>query len=337
VSPGEALLDTAFVTVYSPLAKPLSFLVLELVVLASGVLGLRHALRALRSGDRGPLFTWATIFVYGLAMEVLSYNFTSSFVHGQFTVMFYRRQLPLYVTVIYPVLLYTAIATAGRLRLHRAAEPFVAGLLIVAMDVPFDILGPVAGWWSWSDRDPNMAYRWLGVPVTSYYWHFAFGGILAALTRAARPYLTGPRRFLLALPVAGLTIVLGVLSFLPFHLLKALGVADGTVVAGLLGLGVAVLVLAKKTPPGDRDALLLATPVLFYGAHLLFAVVLFMVGLVGFGSRFAAIAVVTGLAAVAHARAHRLGAEPPPTPEPAQSPGTGGAAAVTSRGSTPAP
>ncbi len=193
MSAADPLLDTAFVTVYSPLAKPLSFLVLELAVLVAGALGFRHAWRALREGDRGPLFTWVTIFTYGLTMEILSYNFVDNFAHGQFTVMFYRRQLPLYVTLIYPVLLYTGIATAGRLRLHRAAEPFVAGLLIVAMDAPFDILGPVTGWWSWSDHDPNISFRWLGVPVTSYYWHFAFGGILAALTRAASPFVRSGR------------------------------------------------------------------------------------------------------------------------------------------------
>jgi hypothetical protein len=320
VSLAEPLLDTAFITVSSPFARPLSFLLLELVVLSSGVLGLRHALRA---PSRGPLFTWVTIFVYGLVMEVLSYNFTTAFAHGQFTVMFYRHQLPLYVTAIYPVLLYTAIATARRLRVHRAAEPFVAGLLIVAMDVPFDILGPVAGWWSWSDADPNMAYRWLGVPVTSYYWHFAFGGILCALTRAVQPYVEAPARearFLLAIPVSLLTIVLGVLSFLPFHLLKAIGVSEGVIVGGLLGLGGAVLVVAKKERPQDRDELLLAIAALFYGAHLSFAVVRLVLGLrsgpglEGFLSRFVAIAAVTVLAAVAHERAQAV--KPAPTLSP---------------------
>jgi hypothetical protein len=298
------LVDTAFVTLRSPLGRPISFLVLELVVLTAGVLGALHARRALRGGDRGPLFTWLTIFVYGLVMELGSYNFIDSFEHGQFTVMFYHHQLPLYVCAIYPVLLYTAIATAGRLRTSRAAEPFIAGLLIVAMDAPFDILGPVAGWWSWSDTDPNMAFRWMGVPVTSYYWHFAFGGILSALTRAARPYLTTPARFALVLPAALLTPVLGVVSFLPFHLLKAQGVADGTVVAGLLATGAAVTLLAKKAPPEGKDALLLATPVLYYAALLALALAFALQGVPGMGSKLAAITGVVALAALVHARAH---------------------------------
>jgi hypothetical protein len=305
VSAAGPLLDTAFVTVYPPLSKPLSFLVLELVVLVSAGLGLAHARRALRAGDRGPLFTWIAIFVYGITMELLAYNFVKNFAHGQFTVMFYGRQLPLYVTAIYPVLLYTAIATAGRLGLSRWAEPFVAGLLIVAMDAPFDILGPVAGWWQWFDTDPNVAYRWLDVPVTSYYWHFAFGGILAALCRAVRPYLVKPARFALALPVAALTIVLGVVAFLPFHGLKALGVSDGAVVAALLAVGAAVALFAKKGRPEGRDGLLLATLVLFYGAHLAVAVGIAAHGAPGFRVKLGAVIAVTALAALAHASAHR--------------------------------
>jgi hypothetical protein len=299
------VVDTAFVTLRSPLAGPPSFLVLELVVLATGILGLAHARRALHAGDAGPLFTWLTIFVYGLAMELLSYRFVDNFTHGQFTVMFYHRKLPLYITTVYPALLYTAIATARRLRPSRRAEPFVAGLLIVAMDVPFDILGPVTGWWSWSDHDPNLAFRWLGVPVTSYYWHFAFGGILAALTRAATPVVRSEARFVLVLPVAALTIVLGVVSFVPFHALKALGVADGTIVAGLLAIGAVVTVLARKERPVRRDALLLAAPVLFYGAHLGLAIALAAQGTPAAGPRLLVIAAVIALAAVAHAQAHR--------------------------------
>jgi hypothetical protein len=303
----DPVVDGAFVTLRSPLAEPPSFLVLELVVLAAGILGYLHARRALISRDRGPLFTWLTIFVYGLAMELLSYNFVDNFTHGQFTVMFYHRKLPLYVTTVYPALLYTAIATARRLRPSRRAEPFVAGLLIVAMDVPFDILGPVSGWWSWSDHDPVLAFRWLGVPVTSYYWHFAFGGILAALTRAVTPRVTSGPRFLLALPVAALTIVLGVVSFVPFHVLKARGVADGTIVAGLLAIGAVVTVLARKERPSGRDALLLAVPVLFYGAHLALAIVLAAQGVPGASIRLAVIAAVIAPAAGVHAQAHRPG------------------------------
>jgi hypothetical protein len=265
-------LDTVAVTLYAPWSRPLVHLALEVVVVLLGALTLVHAWRARRGGDLLPLFTWATILVYGLAMELLSYNFVENFVHAQFSVMFYHRKLPLYVTAVYPTLLYTGIATARRFQFPRWAEAFAAGLLIVAMDIPFDIVGPHAGWWSWSPTDPLLAYRWCGVPVTSYYWHLAFGGILAALTSAMAPHLRSPRQLVLALPAALLTIVLGVVAFLPLHGLAALGVSHGVVVAGAWAWCFAVLVAAvKRRDDAPPDVLLLALPATFYAFHAVVA------------------------------------------------------------------
>lgn len=315
--PPRALLDTAFVTIHSPGSVGLSFLGLEITVVLCGVLALLHALRERRRGDGMPLFIWGASFTYGIVMELLSYNFLSSFVHGQFTVMFYRHQLPLYVVTLYPVLQYTSIVTARRLRSGIVAQMFLAGLFIVAMDMPFDILGPTQGWWSWSASDPNMAFRWHDVPVTSYYWHCAWGGILAGLTRAfgrwggeaQKPW----RVALLALPLAFLTIFLGVLSFLPFHLLKYLGVPDGTIVAGLFALGVGVFFLSRNAAPEPRarDLRLLTIPVLYYAYHLLLALAMLTTGPAAFGGRVAVIATVTTLALVAHRLAHRAEAATP--------------------------
>lgn len=234
------IFDHHVVTLHDPTTLPLSFVALEVGVVVAAGLTLAHALRAHGRGDRAALVTWLTIMVYGLAMEVISYNLVDNFAHGQFTVMFYDRQLPLYVTAVYPVLLYTGIAGARRLGLRPVAEACAAGVLIVMLDVPFDMTGPVAGWWRWFDTDPNIAHRWAGVPVTSYYWHLAFGGTLAALTAfAARRRRPSPW---LALPLAAATIVLGVLAFTPFHGLAALGLGHGVIVAGALAGGVAVTI-----------------------------------------------------------------------------------------------
>ncbi|HMI83818.1 MAG TPA: hypothetical protein VK550_06965 [Polyangiaceae bacterium] len=266
------LLDTPWVTLYTPWSRSPVHLALEVVVVTLGALTLVHALRRRREGDLLPLFTWATIFIYGLAMEFLSYNFIENFVHAQFSVMFYHRRLPLYVTAVYPTLLYTGIATARRFRFPLWAEGFVAGLLIVAMDVPFDVAGPTVGWWKWSRTDPLLAYRWCGVPVTSYYWHLAFGGILAALTTAIGPRLRAPRQLVLALPAALITIVLGVVAFLPLHGLAALGVSNGIVVGGAWAVCFAVLLAAPKRPIATPDALLLLLPATFYALHLIVTV-----------------------------------------------------------------
>ena len=265
------LLDTIAVTLYTPWSRPVVHLGLEVTVITLGVLTFIHAWRARRSGDALPLFTWLTIFVYGVAMELLSYNFVENFVHAQFSVMFYHRKLPLYVTAVYPTLLYTGIATARRFRFPLWAEGFAAGLLIVALDIPFDIVGPNVRWWSWSRSDPLLAYRWCGVPVTSYYWHLAFGGILAALTSAIAPHLRGPRQLMLAMPAALVTIVLGVVAFLPLHGLAAVGVSHGVVVAIAWTACFGVLVSAPKRRVGGRDLLLLALPATFNAFHLVVA------------------------------------------------------------------
>jgi hypothetical protein len=248
----HALFDSRLLTLHDPRTLPWSFLVLEVVVFVGAALTVRHAVRAHRAGDRAALLTWVTIFVYGLAMELVSYNFVDNFAHGQFTVMFYDRQLPLYITVIYPVLLYTGIATARSLGLPPRIEPIAAGVCIVALDAPFDMLGPREGWWRWFDNDPNIAYRWAGVPVTSYYWHLTFGAILAALTMRAARHRTPPPW--MALPLAALTIVLGVIGFLPFHGLKALGVSDGVIVGAALAAAVAASAAAAVAAARTRLA-----------------------------------------------------------------------------------
>jgi hypothetical protein len=329
----EALLDTGFITLHAPWSVGLTFVGLELTVVLCGVLALRHALAERRRGDGTPLFVWGVSFTYGIVMELLSYNFIDSFTHGQFTVMFYRKQLPLYVVTLYPVLQYTSIMMARRLRLRLVPEAFAAGLSMVAMDMPFDILGAHLHWWSWSASDPNVAYRWHDVPVTSYYWHLAFGGILAGLTRAFGRYGGDVRRTYriaaLALPLSALTIVLGVLAFLPFHFLKARGVADGTIVVGLFVVSLAVVVLSHRASRRSRSAdvsvgdaaggpagplavgELLTIALVYYAYFLLIALVEFGLEVAAFGGRMAVIASVTVFAILAHRFAHRAARETP--------------------------
>jgi hypothetical protein len=266
-TPHGRILDTVAATLYTPWSRPPWHLALEITIITLSVATLLHALAAKRRGDTLALFTWVTIFVYGLVMEILSYNFVKNFVHAQFTVMFYRRQLPLYITAVYPVLLYIGIATARRWRFPAWAEGFAAGILIVALDVPFDILGPLAGFWTWSDVDPLLADRWCGVPVTSYYWHLAFGGILAALTAAMGPRIQTRSQLFLAIPTALVTIVLGVVAFIPLHLLARVGVANSVTVAIAWAIALGVLLIAPKRASEQRDVLLFALPIAFYAFH----------------------------------------------------------------------
>ncbi|MBX3275295.1 MAG: hypothetical protein KF729_33830 [Sandaracinaceae bacterium] len=244
------------IAISSPLARPLHFSLLELAVLAASALVLAHALGRYRAGDRRGLFLWLLVTSYGVQMELVAFNFLHNYEHATFTVQLYGGQLPLYVTGLYGSFLYTGLALAERLRVHPVAEAFGAGLAMCALDVPFDVAGVAVGWWQWLDGDPNLAFRWLGVPVTSYAWYVIFGAGIALLGRVLWPRLER-RPFalaaLVALPAGSLVIVVGVLGFLPFHALAALGLDHGMIVALLLAGSALAVALGRGRPaPLDR-------------------------------------------------------------------------------------
>ncbi len=224
---------------------PWHFPALELLFIGLGLFTLGHALRAHRAGEPSGLRVWLVAVAYGLTMEILSYNFIDSFTHAQFTVMLYGGQLPLYIVFLYPLFLYTGWAIARSMQLGALAEGVAAGLIAVCMDLPFDVLGPALGWWTWSATDPNVAYRWAGVPVTSYLWHFKFGGALVFLCgRVER------RPLLLPLVPVG-AIVLGGLLFVPFHIATRAGLDAGLYTGVVFAAAVAFVALRDA---GTREA-----------------------------------------------------------------------------------
>jgi hypothetical protein len=266
-APGPGLVELG-----SPFSRPLHFFLLELVVLASTVLVFGHALSQYRKGDRRHLFQWLVITAYGLQMELIAFNYLHNYEHARFTVQLYHGQLPLYVTGLYGSFMYSGLKIAERLELHPIAEALLAGLATCLIDVPFDIAGVAVGWWRWLDTDPNLAFRWLGVPVTSYYWYLIFGAVAALQCRILWPRLER-RSFALAAAVsviAGSGVVFfGVIGFLPFHGIKALGVPDGTIVAAHL-LACGVLALAASRRRGKLSPAIAAVVVLLPGGHVVF-------------------------------------------------------------------
>ncbi len=109
-------------------------------------------------------------------------------------------------------------------------------------------------------------------------------------------------------------MVLGVISFLPFHGLKALGVPDGTIVAGALAAGLLAALLARRAPEqGRRDARLFAIPCIYYTFHSLAALAQLASGKAAFAGQMAVIAAVTACALVAYRFACR-GDAPEPAP-----------------------
>lgn len=224
--------DSSSIAFANPLTHPPHFVGLELVFLVCFALTIRDVATRRRQGDSYALFQWLVILAYGVAMELIAFNAFPDYAHGQFTVQLYHRKLPLYVTFVYVVFDYTGLKLAERLKLGRFAEPIAAGLAMLLLDVPFDIAGVDARWWVWTSSD-HVTQRWLGVPLTSYAWYLIFGAVLAWLCRALKPGIE--KRSLavqvaLAPLVAVLVIVLGIVGFLPFHALEAVGLPDAAIV-----------------------------------------------------------------------------------------------------------
>jgi hypothetical protein len=208
---------------YSILEENPSFLAAEIVSLVCGFLVFVHALR---HGSRY-WYLWVAILFHGINTECISYFMPDfeSFWHAQSMVMLAGRRLPLHIVVTYGIFIYTASIAAKRLRLPWWAEGCAAGLGVVLIDLPYDIIGVKMLWWSWHDTDPNVADRMYHVPWTSYYFHAAFCCSFTWLLNGSRKLLLTPEydwrsigRELGCCLIAGLgTFWLGALQFIPMY------------------------------------------------------------------------------------------------------------------------
>ena len=238
----------------NPFSLPLHQLGLELVMIVCFTLTLQHAISKKR------LFDWLVALFYGVFMELIAFTWLDNYTHAKFTVQLYHDKLPLYVTLLYVVFHYTGLRIAEGLRASFLTESLLAGFAICLLDVPFDIVGASVKWWVWSDKDPNLAARWLGVPVTSYYWYLVFGAVMAALCRLMRK-----KQILVLAPlIAAATIVVGTLLFLPFHGLHWLGVPHAAIVATHLA---GCMILALYSGGGLPDRQIIACAALLFTWH----------------------------------------------------------------------
>lgn len=248
----------------NPLSLPASFLGLELVVYIAFALTVRHALGESARGNTYHVFQWAVLFIYGLIMEIVSFNFFDNYQHATFSVQFYYGQLPLYVTCIYLVFHYTGIKLVERFGLPRLQEGMLAGLAIMAIDVPFDTLGVGAGWWVWRDNSLTaihprfieaVATRFYDVPVTSYYWYLMYGALLAIFSRTAYGWVW--KRSLAirvcAAPLVSVSVfVVGAMAFEAlFWTPRSFGMPDGAIVFTYLAIvwGYALTLRAPAAQP----------------------------------------------------------------------------------------
>jgi hypothetical protein len=270
-----------YIAFRNPLSMPVHFLALEIVVYVCFALTLRHAINKHREGDTYHLFQWVALFIYGLIMELVSFNFFQNYGHATFSVQFYYGQLPLYVTCIYLVFHYTGIKMVERLGLPRLTEGLLCGLAIVLIDVPFDSLGVDSGWWWWADNQETALHprfveavetRWFGVPVTSYLWYLMYGALAVIFSRTAYAKISDwstKAKLAIAPLVSVAVVVAGALAFeAVFWAPRNLGLSDHIIVATYFA-AMLILALSVRAPNAKpAPAWLVSIPIMFHGMHL---------------------------------------------------------------------
>jgi hypothetical protein len=288
--------DPSLVGFGNPFAHPAHFTGLEIVFSVCFALTIRDVVARYRSGERYALFQWMVVFAYGVAMELIAFNAYPDYEHGQFTVQLYHHQLPLYVTFVYVVFHYTGLRLVTRMKLGLVAEAVTCGLAILLIDVPFDIAGADARWWTWLPSGHDVTQRWLGVPLTSYEWYLIFAAVLAGMCRAVRGKVEArslAAYFALAPLVAVAIIVVGIVGFLPFHALEAAGVPDGAIVAAHAAVALGIAVRARVVGTWARAPRRLeAIPVILAAWHVGVIAMLWRMGEVAGGGEKLAVAVV---------------------------------------------
>jgi hypothetical protein len=82
-------------------------------------------------------------------------------------VMCFGWREPLHIILLYPGFIYTATVAVDRLNLKENIQPFAAALLVLLIDIPYDIMGIKLLWWTWHDTDSNIYDRHYWVSRTS--------------------------------------------------------------------------------------------------------------------------------------------------------------------------
>lgn len=271
-----------WIQITNPLAQPPGTLLLELSVALCWILTLVHVAKAYARGESRPLFAWISILVYGVILEIITYHYLDNFTHEHFTVMLYHHRLPLYICMVYQVVIYVCQQAAERLRVSPVIEATAAGFLVMIMYTSYDVLGPVMPWWRWNPHFVTEA-RWLGVPYTSTLWVFLYHAALVYLVRRMDPvrlrWLDGTAvgagwwgRVIGAATVVGVgTLFLGFLVFLPYHVLRLVGLPDAWILLLFGGIGAVTVLRAIGGVVPRTDPSLVAIGVIWHGFFLVSA------------------------------------------------------------------
>ncbi|KAJ9592732.1 hypothetical protein L9F63_015612, partial [Diploptera punctata] len=213
-------------------------------------------IHALQNGGRLP-FLWLATLLHGIVVEIITYNLDDidNFWHSQTPIIFVGRRLPLHIIVLYPVFIYHASVAVAKLRMPTWAEPFAVGLMVVLIDIPYDIVSVKFLHWTWHDTDPNIGDRHYWVPWNSYYFHACFA---ASFTFWFHGWNSFGKEFVCSLLTGILGMPGGVLLFLPlYHPLHDLaGIHSEVTFFILFSIFLLISWTGDRTPSHDARPLL---------------------------------------------------------------------------------
>ncbi len=256
--------------------KDWSFLAIEAILVIGAACAVVHALRHRREhGSPSALLTLLSCFTYGLLIDIASYYTVENFWHGEFSVMFLYNRLPLYIALFYPAFIYHACMTMRRYDFSPAVEALSVGFYGGLTYLIFDNLGPMLNWWIWDRSDPTTWPYLNAVPITSYFWFFAFTGAFAWVSRIiCWDWVgAGKRRAVVAAGVAAIPVLvcaIGMLIFVPYNLLARNGMIGAAVSFYAVSFALAglVFVFHFRRPRVHRDRLLMIFPLVYVVGHL---------------------------------------------------------------------
>lgn len=256
--------------------KDWSFLAIEFILAVGVVCAVLHAWRHYKgNGHFSALFTLLGALIFGLLNDIVSYYTVESFWHGEFSVMLVYNRLPLYISVLLATLLYHVCMTMRRYEFSRGVEAVSVGFYAGLVYMIFDNLGPMLNWWIWDRNDPTNLPFLSAVPITSYFWLFAWTAVFAFFNRIVCwdwvEQRKSPRQIgagVVLFPLV--TCVVGIVIFIPLNVLAANDLHPwiATLYAMSFGLAGLIFVLHFRWPRAPRDRLLMIFPLVWVVGHL---------------------------------------------------------------------
>lgn len=262
-----------------------SFLAIESMLLVGVVLAIAHAYRHFKhTGSPSALLTLLGCFLYGLAMDIISYYTVESFWHGEFSVMFLYNKLPLYIALFYTAFMYHAVMIIRRYEFKPLTEAICTGFYAGFMYLIFDNLGPMLQWWVWDTQDPTNWPLLNSVPLTSYHWFFTFTAGFTLVNRLISYEWIAQKKSTLLITIAillqpAITMIVGGTFFAPYNLF-AQSFPPYTLLPWDQNLNISAFIHALffagagllfffnwKRPNQLQDKLLMAFPIIYLLGH----------------------------------------------------------------------